>query len=252
MRSGQPQALSVLERAFRVLEAVEGHSLGISQLARQADLPKTTALRLANELVRLRALERNGDTYQLGLRMFEMGAAVTRQQRLRDCALPFMEDLYEATHETVHLGLLDGLEVLYLEKIVGRRSSPVPSQVGTRRPLYCTGMGKAILSCSERTLVEAVLKGGLVRRSPYTITAPNRLLQELSVAAKEGVAYDREEFNIGTLCVASPLLGQDGLAVAALSVTGPPGRFASERAAAAVRTAALSLSRVLQRSRWPM
>ncbi len=248
MRSNEENGSTVLERAFRLLEALgpEGHSLCLSELARQARLPKTTALRLANELVRLRALERTGDSYQLGLRLFELGATVGRQQRLRDAALPFMEDLYEATHETIHLGLLDGLEVLYLEKIVGRRSSAVPTRVGTRRPLYCTGLGKAILSHSDRKLVDAVLKAGLVRYSSYTITSPQRLTQVLAQASKEGVAYDQEEYKLGTCCVASPLVGRSGLAVAALSVSGPPGRFVPEHAAAAVRTAALSLSRALQ------
>lgn len=253
MRSDQRNGYSVLERGFRLLEAFgpEGRDLGLAELARRAKLPKATAYRLASQLVELGALERNADAYRLGLRMFELGATVARQRRLRDAALPFMEDLYEATHETVHLGVLDGLEVLYIEKITGRRCTAVSTQVGTRKPLYCTGLGKAILAHSEPGLLQAVVDAGLVRHSPHTITSPQVLLQELAAAAKAGVAYDREEYKLGTICVASPLLDRNHLAAGALSVTGLTGRFNPERAAAAVRTAALGLSRALEGSPWP-
>jgi len=229
----------------------DGRELGLAELARRAKLPKATTFRLTSQLVGLGALERNGDAYRLGLRLFELGATVARQRRLRDAALPFMEDLYEATHETIHLGVLAGLDVLYIEKIAGRRGSAVRTQVGTRKPLYCTALGKAILSHADPSLLEAVVDAGISRHSPHTLTSPHRLAEELSIAATDGVAYDREEYRLGTTCVASPLLDRGRLAVGALSVTGLTGRFYPERAAAAVRTAALGLSRALDGSPWP-
>jgi len=246
MRSDQRNGTCVLDRGFRLLEAFmpSGCVLSLSELARRAKLPKATAFRLVNQLVVLGALERNGDGYELGVRLFEFGSMVGRQRRLRDEALPFMEDLYEATHETIHLGALDGLEVLYVEKIVGRRRSPVPTDVGTRKPLYCTGLGKAILSQSHADLVKAVVAAGLSPHTPRTITSSAQLRRELSKATAEGVAYDWEEFKIGTNCVASPIRDEAGVATGALSVTGPTGRFDPERAAPAVRNAAMELSRV--------
>jgi len=109
-----------------------GCVLSLSELARRAKLPKATAFRLVNQLVVLGALERNGDGYELGVRLFEFGSMVGRQRRLRDEALPFMEDLYEATHETIHLGALDGLEVLYVEK--NRRPAEKPRADRRRDP----------------------------------------------------------------------------------------------------------------------
>jgi DNA-binding IclR family transcriptional regulator len=247
MRSDQRNGTCVLDRAFRLLEALMpgGASLSLSELARRAHLPKATAFRLANQLVELRALERTGEGYELGLRLFEFGSMVGRQRRLRDAALPLMEDLYEDTHETIHLGAPDALDVLYVEKIVGWRRSSVPTDVGTRKPLYCTGLGKAILSRSDTTLRQAVLAAGLTPHTPRTITSSGQLLRELSKAARDGVAYDWEEFKVGTNCVASPILDANGVATGALSVTGPIGRFNPESAATAVRTAATKLSSML-------
>jgi IclR family transcriptional regulator, acetate operon repressor len=247
MRSTGRTGASVLERAFSLLEVLgsDGASVGLAELARRAGLPKATAYRLANQLIDLHVLERTGQQYRLGLKLFELGNSVTRQRELREAALPFMEDLYEATHETIHLGVLDDIEVLYVEKISGRRKCTVPTMLGTRNPLYCTGLGKAILAYSAPELLEAVIQNGLSRRTQYTITDPRRLHLELTRAAETGVSYDREEFELGITCVGSPLLNRAGRAWAAISVTGPTIRFRPERSAAAVRTAALGLTRAL-------
>jgi DNA-binding IclR family transcriptional regulator len=208
-------------------------------------LPKATAYRLACQLVDLRVLERDGRDYQVGVRLFELGNSVARQRQLREAALPFMEDLYEATHETIHLGVLDNGEVLYVEKIAGRRTCSVSTTLGARKPLYCTGLGKAILAYSSSELLQAVIKNGLIRHTRYTITDPHRLQWELARAADTGIIYDREEYELGITCVSSPVLNRAGRAWAAISVTGPTTRFRPENTAAAVRTAALGLTRVL-------
>lgn len=250
MRSTGRTGASVLERAFALLEAVgsDGTSVGLAELARRSGLAKATAYRLANQLIQLHVLERVGEEYQLGLKLFQLGSSVARQRELREAALPFMEDLYEATHETIHLGVLDDAEVLYIEKIAGRRGCSVSTTLGTRKPLYCTSLGKAILAYSTPQLLQAVIQNGLLHRTSYTITDPHRLELELTRAAESGVAYDREEYDIGITCVGSPLLNAAGRAWAAISVTGPTTRFRPERAATAVRTAALGLTRVLGRT----
>jgi DNA-binding IclR family transcriptional regulator len=247
MRSTGRTGASVLERAFSLLEVLgsDSASVGLAELARRAGLPKATVYRLANQLVELHVLERAGQEYQLGLKLFELGNSVTRQRELREAALPFMEDLYEATHETIHLGVLDNVEVLYVEKIAGRRACNVPTTLGTRKPLHCTALGKAILAFSSPQLLEAVIQNGLLRRTRYTITNPHRLQLELARGAESGVSYDREEYELGITCVGSPLLNRAGRAWAAISVTGPTTRFRPERTATAVRTAALGLTRIL-------
>lgn len=247
MRSDERNGQTVLERAFRLLDVfgAEGRCLGLAELARGSKLPKATTFRLANQLVQLGALERSPGGYSLGMRLFELGSMVSAQRRLREAALPLMEDLYEATHETVHLAVRDGLRVLYIEKIRGNRSTPTRTQIGTRRPLHCTALGKAILAQSDETLTQAVIEAGLTRFTPYTITSPQRLLDELDAARREGVAYDREEYQLGVTCVAAAILGHGHDVEAAISVTGLSGRFHAERQVAAVHTATLAISRQL-------
>lgn len=247
MRSDERNGASVLERAFRLLEVFgsDGTSVGLAELARRSKLPKATVFRLATQLVDLGALERSAAGYRLGMRLFELGSQVRCQRRLRDAALPLMEDLYEATHETVHLAILDGLQLLYIEKIMGRNSGLTRTQIGTRRPLHCTALGKAILASSDDSLTQAVVEGGLTRYTPYTITSPTRLYDELETIRQEGVAYDREEYHLGMTCVAAVVFGARRSVEGALSVTGLPGRFHAERQAYALRTAALGLSRKL-------
>ncbi|MHB8220993.1 MAG: IclR family transcriptional regulator [Acidimicrobiales bacterium] len=247
MRFDERNGLSVLARAFRLLDGFEpdGHYVGLAELSRRAELPKATAFRVANQLVELGALERSPKGYRLGMRMFVLGSRVPRQRRLRDAALPLMEDLYEATHETVHLAVRDDLEVLYIEKISGRRSAVTRTQIGTRRPLHCTALGKAILASSDDDLVDAVIRAGLARHTQFTITSPQRFIEEIKSVRSEGVAYDREEYHLGTTCVAAAVLEPGRAVAAALSVSGLTGRFHEERQAVAVRTAALTLTRAL-------
>src|SRR6185312_13350906 len=114
------------------------------------------------------------------------------------------QDLYEATHETVHLGVLVGSHVLYIDKISGRYSSPVATQIGTRKPMYCTALGKAILAFSPPELLASLLREPLTRYTAHTISTPEALLRELAEVRKAGVAYDREEYTLGITCVAAP------------------------------------------------
>ncbi len=250
--SDERNDVSVLARAFSILSALasEAGGLGLADLARSTGLPKTTVHRLATQLVGIRLLERRGERYRLGVAIFEMGSSVMGQSRLREAALPFMADLYESTHETVHLGALRGLEVLYLEKIVGHRMAPVRTPVGIHRPLYCTAMGKVILAFQQKTLLEAMASAGMSAHTPFTITTLTALEIDLEEVRKTGIAYDRQEMAVGVVCVAGPILSGEGAAVAALSVTGPTSRLDLARVAPAVRVASLGLSRYLRERPW--
>lgn len=244
-RDGGP--VSVLERGVRVLSAFDAEhtELGVSELARRCGLAKSTVHRMVGELVRLGLLEPAGPGLRLGMRLFELGQLVPRQRTLREAALPYLEDLREATHSAVHLAVLDGIEVVYIEILRGRERQPLPSRVGGRMPAHATGVGKAILAFSPAAVVKARIDAGLTRCSPYTIVLPGLLARELHTIAATGVSYDREESAVGVVCAAAPVFGPDGRIQAALSVTGRAERLDVERMAPAVRTAALALSRSL-------
>jgi DNA-binding IclR family transcriptional regulator len=246
-RSAAPPA-SLLERASLVFGCFDPEctDIGVSEIARVTGLPKSSSHRLVTEMVRLGMLEPAGSgRVRLGMRLFELGQLVPRQLTLREAARPFMEDLREATGDNVHLAVLDGVEVVYVEILRARNAQPLPSRVGGRLPAHATGVGKAILAFSPPEVVRARLEAGLTRRTAYTVIMPGALARELSSIRAQGVSYDRQESAMGVVCAACPVFGADGAVVGSISVTGRAERLDIERMAPAVRTAALALSRSL-------
>ncbi|NRQ35719.1 IclR family transcriptional regulator [Nonomuraea sp. NN258] len=236
----------MLEKSWLVLDAFRptGGPLRLVDVAARCHLPKTTAFRLLTELTEIGAVTRRDDGYYLGRRLFELGSIVPLERDLRHAALPFMHDLYEATHETIHLGVRDGLDVVYVEKIRGHAAVSLPSRVGGRLPLTCTGVGKALLAYSGPELIDEVLARPLRRLTPHSIVDPKRLEEALGQIQAAGLAYEREEAQLGGACIAAPIF-REGMAVAALSLSVPLARFHPTRLAPAVKTAALGVSRAL-------
>jgi IclR family acetate operon transcriptional repressor len=239
---------TVLGRAFALLTAFRPGEveLSLAELARRTGLARSTAHRLLAELARFDAVERVDGRVRLGMRLFELGSLVPRQLGLREAATPFLADLFEATRETVHLAIPDGVEVVYVQKLDSTGAPAVPSRVGGRMPAHCTGIGKAMLAFGPPDRLEAVLAAGLRRRTPRTVIAPGRLAQDLAVVRDRGFAVEHEESTVGITCVAAPVLDPAGVAVAAVSITGWVGRMDAARLAPAVRTAALGISRALR------
>jgi DNA-binding IclR family transcriptional regulator len=239
---------SVLGRTMSLLTAFRpgDTELSLAELSRRTGVPKSTAHRLLAELEGWNVVERTPEGIRLGMGLFELGQLAPMQRGLREAASPFLADLFEATHETVHLAVPDGVDVVYVHKLTGRRGPKVNSRVGGRMPAYCTGVGKALLAFAPPERLAAVLAAGLARRTPRTVVAPGLLDQELARVRERGVAEEHEESTVGTACVAAPVFGGDGYAVAAISITGWANRLDTGRLAPAVRTAALGLSRVLR------
>ncbi|MDS1117027.1 IclR family transcriptional regulator [Gordonia westfalica] len=241
------ETLSAIARTMLILEALEAETtgLGVSELARRTGLSKSSVHRMASELTSLRVLERHGSVYRLGLRLFELGQKAPRHRDLREAARPYMSDLREATGHSVHLAVLDGTAVVYLEVLRSPTAPPLPTRSGVRWPAHGTGIGKAILAYSGDETVERIVANGLPRLSERTIDTPGRFHAELTRIRERGVSYDLEESRPGVVCAASPVFGHDGTVVAGLSVSGWHNRINLDQTASAVRTAALGLSRQL-------
>jgi IclR family acetate operon transcriptional repressor len=223
------------------------NTLGVSELARRTGLAKTTVHRLAGHLAEAGLLEREGTSLRLGLRLFEIGQLAVRRRGLVDAARPYLADLREATRNTVHLAVLEGTEVVYLDVLRGPDAPDLPSRIGGRFPAHATGVGKAILAYSPESVVAQVIEAGLPRVSSRTITAPGLLRRQLTRIHEDGIAFEREESGVGVVCAASPLVAPGGHAVAAVSISGWATRMRTERVAPAVRTVALALSRTLRK-----
>jgi DNA-binding IclR family transcriptional regulator len=198
-------------------------------------------------MTRLGWLDKPADRYRVGTRIFEMSGLVPVRHELREAVLPFLQDLYAATQTTVQLGVLDGAQVLIVEKITGHRPMPMLSQVGATIPAHCSSLGRAMLAHSGPEAVAVVMAAGLQPRTSRTITSEVALRRELAAVPDRGWAAEREEGNIGVSCLAAPIFDQYGAVSAALSVTGPTGVVRPDRMGPAVRLAAAAASRAYSR-----
>lgn len=240
---------SVTSRVLSILGAFDERNprLTLSEIADTAGLPVSTAHRLLGELQAWDAVERDTDgRYVIGRRLWKVGTLAPVARELREASLPAMQDLYEATHETIHLGVRDDLDVLYIDKIRGHSGVDVPSRVGGRLPLSSTGLGKTLLAFSRDDIVSQVVSRPLRRLTDHSIVDPKALEGELAQIRSAGVGYDHEEATPGVSCVAAPVLVK-GEPVAAISITVPTSHLQPARLAPAVKTAALGLSRTLSR-----
>src|SRR5689334_22512242 len=205
--SALPHSRSVTARAFGVLEAFtpEAPTLTLSEIARRAGLPLTTAHRLVAELRRAGALERDADgTYRIGLRLWEIASLAPRGVPLREAALPFLEDLYEVTHENAQLGVREGHDVVYIERIAGRRAVGVLTRVGGRFPLHASGIGVVLLAHAPERVQREVLAGSLERFTDHTVTDPARLKRILAQVRRDGVAISDRQVTDDAMSVAAP------------------------------------------------
>ncbi|MFD6822011.1 IclR family transcriptional regulator [Streptomyces sp. NPDC060085] len=235
-----------VDKAFSLLIAFgdRGSSgLGVSELARRAELSKSTAYRVLGMLERNGVVERVGTDYRLGERLYQLGRAVyaPAQEGVRDFLLPYLTEIYERTRQTVHLAALHGTDVVYLAKLYGHRQAPIPSRIGGRLPAHATAVGKVLLAYDADAATQA-LSRLLPRFTRCTITDPDDLAAELERIRRTGIAFDDEESQLGLSCVAAPVLGRAGQAVAALSVAGRRGQMDTRRFGADVRRIAASAS----------
>lgn len=247
---GSPGAVrGVLGRAVRVLTAftMEDTSLSFSELLRRTDLPRATVHRLLGELVESGLLEREDHRYRLSGLVFELGMRASVERLLLEVAVPHLQALCERTHETTHLGIRQGREVVYLAKIAPLRQAEIPSRVGGRMPLHATAIGKVLLAAAAPDERARLLGARLVRHTPRTITAPGLLGRHLLAVREKGHAFEFEESTVGIGCVAAPVPGADGRVLAAVSITGPLARFDPHRHVDDVTRAAAGVAAALHR-----
>jgi len=240
-----------LDRAAAILDAFDAthRELTLAELVRRSALPRSTVHRTATTMIRLGWLDKPGERYRIGNKLFEVSGLAPVRHELREAVLPFLQDLYAATRTTVQLGVLDGSNVLVVDKITGHRRMPMLSQVGGRIPAHCSALGRAILAFSPAATVDLVLAEGLEPRTPKTTTSPDALRRLLAAIPDKGWATEREEGNVGVGCVAAPIFGPLNVVVAAVSVTGPVAGVRENRMAPAVCLAASAASRAYSQRR---
>jgi DNA-binding IclR family transcriptional regulator len=201
---------------------------------------------MVGELAAAGALERDEDgRYRIGLWLWEVASLAPRSVELRESALPFVEDLYEATRHHAQLAVLDGQEAVFLERISGRGAVHVFTRVGGRLPLHATGVGLVLLAHADPRLQEAVIASKLQRFTELTIATGAQLRRALAAVRRDGYAISDRQIELISVSVAAPVHGPDDTVVAALSTVVPYGERDPMTLVPVVRTAARGISRVL-------
>jgi len=236
---------SMIHRVAAIMSAFKGsdRTLSVSEIGRRSGIPKASASRIITELIEVGFLERNGVKVGLGMRLFELGERATRPSDLKKFALPSMAELRNATRQTVHLAVLEGTEVVYIQILRSSLTPPLPSRVGGRLPAYATGVGKALLAFSDPHLVDEILAGPLKPIGPRTITNPDTLRAQFAEIREHRVAFEREESTAMVGCAAAPILDYDGKPIAAISVSGHLDHIDLPRLGPAIATSAMALTR---------
>jgi DNA-binding IclR family transcriptional regulator len=238
-------------RVLSVLDAFgpRHRTLSLSEIARRAGLTLPTAHRLVGELVGFGALERDPTgRYTVGLRLLELSALAPRGLELREVAFPYLDDLHQSTRGNVHLGVRDGVEVVYVETMRTRTRHPISSRVGDRWPMHASGMGLVLLAHADRDLQERVLAGPLERFTELTVTDPAELRRTLAQIRRTGVAVARGQITLPNLAVAVPVHGADGAVAAAVSVVVEAERARPLELAPALKRVSAAITRSLSRA----
>lgn len=217
-------AVSALGNGFRILEAVSGDAAGLtfSEIVDATRVPKATVHRLLRELVGLTALAYDEPTrrYRVGLLLAGLGASVMQNYDVRRVVRPHLEALHKATGSVATLGIRNGEQGVYVDKIEPAGFViRLHSEIGKGFPLHCTAMGKVLLTHADSGTINRLTRRKLQAFTANTITDSKRLRAELDAVARQGYAVDNEEITRGLVCVAAPIYGVDGNVEAAISCT---------------------------------
>jgi len=245
--------LSTVRNAARLLKVFRSREadLGVSELARRLGLGKSTVHRMLTTLAAEGLIEQNPRTggYRLGIVMFELGQAVRVHMDLHAAVAPVLAELRAQTGESSQVGVLDGHEVVYVDRLESAHSLRLFNETGRRVPVHCTSSGKVLLAYLPERQRDAILRSApLAALTPHTITDPGQLTAELDKVRRRGWAEAVNEREIGVASIAAPIRDASGEVVAAISIGVPLARCsvaALRRQAPVIAEAAEAASRRL-------
>lgn len=220
--SGRLSSVTSALLVLKVFSQAESE-LGISSIAQQLGLAKSTVHRLAVTLAGEGFLEQNPQNgrYRLGLSLFSLGALVRQRMDVSNQAHSLLGALRDLTQESIHLAILDETSIVYLYNMESAQAIGIRSYIGSRKPAFCTSEGRALLAFSPPEMTAAVLKEELVARTPKTTTSAKALRLILEQVRQDGYATDDEESEIGVRSIAAPIRDISGKAIAAVGLAGP-------------------------------
>ncbi len=222
-----------LDRAVEILEylAFSKESRGLLEISKALQLHKTTVHRILGTLSHRGYVQQDPETsrYRIGLRLLEIGDAALQNLDLRPLH-PFLQELMQHSQETVHLGVLEDYEIVYVDKVESKETIRMYSRLGHRVPAHCTSMGKMILAHSPQALVRSLAaEKGLPKFTANTIVDEETLGHHLDEVRLQGYAVDDEEYEQNIRCIAGPVFDYKAKIAAAFSISGPKFRMTSQR-----------------------
>lgn len=245
--ANSPTGESVLTRVVRVLESFEdGTPLTVSQVARRAGLPAATAHRLTAALLSHGLLERSDDgLLRVGVRLWELASRAPRALGLREAAMPFMEDVHAVTRQHVQLSVLEGDDVLFIERLSARNAVINLVTIGGRMPVNASSSGLVMVAFSPPERQEELLARPMRSYTPATITDPARLRRELAEVRRVGYAVTDGHVHLDATGIAVPVSGPGNVVVAALAVVVPSTDTQPRQHVSTLLAAARGISRAL-------
>jgi len=224
----------VLHKTLDILETIRSRDAGfkLAELSRQVELPKATVYRILTTLEGRGYLDRASDgSYRMAKKLFNLQRSESEEQILNRVALPVMEQVVDATKETVNLGILDAGEVVVINTVESPQAVRMSSKIGNRRHLHSTALGKIFLAgLPEKEFLRLIRMKGTPRLTDHTLTTKADVVEEINRVRKQGWAMDNQENEIEGRCIGAPILTPDGRVVAALSISGPVFRMDVARA----------------------
>ena len=223
-----------VQKALRLLDLIaeRREPQGVSELARLADLDKSSVSRLLRTLEGAQLVAQNESTraYSLGLRLVHLGQRTLQRLDFRDISRAGLRRLAHATGECAHAAVLAGERALYISQETPGVGVVVDAPVGSLAPLHCTALGKVLVAGQSATKREALIeKMQFERHTRRTIGDPEQLRRSVERIRIDNIAYDDEEFSVGVRCVAAPVWGSEGVLVGAIGISGPSPRVTDER-----------------------
>lgn len=205
--------------------------MGVIDLGARTGLNASTAHRLLNTLLAQGYVRQDPESkkYLLGAESLRLGYAALSHFDIRDDSLAQLRQLSEKVHELVNLALFTGSEATYVAQVPAARPVHMFTQLGSRVPLHCTGVGKAILANLPENMASSFLNDQLPAYTDTTITTKADMLQELTLVRRRGYATDDEEREVGVRCLSAPIFRGDGQVVGAVSISGPSARLSQDR-----------------------
>lgn len=251
-RESKSAPVGVVTKVLHILETLHDAPSGLQlkDVAQLTGINKSTAYRFLAHLEHEGYVFRDSSgAYAIGVRLARLASGASYQTTLRKLSRPILQQLWRVTGETVNIAVLDGREVLYLDVMESSHTFRLVSQVGMRRPVYCTALGKAMLAFIPEEEQQYFFDGmSFERFTPHTIRGATQLRKEFALIRQRGYSIDNEEAYLGSRCIGAPIFEASGKITAALSVSGPTTRVTREKVtvvAAAAKSAATAISRTL-------